>query len=452
MPPEARLEYHAANATRRRELLVRSGRNPDAFEDGQSRESFVPYVGHGTGGSTSLYGMVLERRYPHDFEDWPVQYEHLAPWYARAEKLYGVTGSADPLRTTGEPGCPEPATPLSDANSTMFAHFERTGLHPYRLHLASRRVPNCVACQGYLCDSREPCKNDARVTCLAPALKTGNARLYADTRVVRFESDGRRVTAAVAETKGEEIRLTARLYALAAGALSTPQILLNSRLANRSGLVGRRLMRHAIDLFVLTLAPRYRKPVESKELGLNDYYARPGDWLGTVQSFGMAPPIGYLRNQPGRNVWKMLGPAATAVSRLFQNAPIVASILEDKPVPENCVEAGQTGGRIQYRLAAADAARRAQLRRAVLRALIRFGPVPVLGTSERGALGHACGTAVFGNDPATSVLNAHNRSHDIGNLYVVDGSFFPTSGGVNPALTIIANALRVADQIDREVL
>ena len=334
---EATSQYRLAGSGGRGQVLIDCGRNPESYEDGASGKSLVPVIGFGTGGSSSLYGMVLERRYPHDFEGWPIEYTDLAPWYAQAERLYEVRGSSDPLRPK-ETGCEEPPEPLSAANEATFAHLRRAGLHPYRLHLACRRVPDCKLCQGYLCGSVDRCKNDARVTCLEPALRTGNARLIENARLVRFDSANRRVTGAVVQVNGEEIRLTARLYVLAAGALSTPRILLHSGLANASGLLGRRLMRHAIDLFVLTLGLRHNRPADAKELALNDHYAKPGEWLGTVQSFGMAPALESLRNRPGRNIWKMLGPAAVPIGRLFHGAPIIAGILEDRPLPENRVE------------------------------------------------------------------------------------------------------------------
>jgi choline dehydrogenase-like flavoprotein len=270
----------------------------------------------------------------------------------------------------------------------------------------------------------------------------------ANTRLIRLEADNRRVHTAIVEQDGQQQRLSAKVFVLAAGALATPDILRRSELANRSGLVGRRLMRHAIDLFVLTLAPRLGHAGESKELGLNDHYGGPGAILGTVQSFGMPPPLAYLRNQPGTNLWKALGPVATVIHRLFAHAPIVASILADSADVENRVEAR----RIRYRLPAADADRRRHLRERVRKSFRGFGPVGVFGTEDRQALGHVCGTAVSGDDGAKSVLTAMNRAHDVENLYVVDASFFPTSGAVNPALTVMANALRVADHVHREVL
>jgi hypothetical protein len=236
---------------------------------------------------------------------------------------------------------------------------------------------------------------------------------------------------------------------LAAGALSTPRILISSNnLANESDLVGRRLMRHVIDLFILTLAPRIKNARQSKELGMNDFYSDGPDRLGTVQSFGMAPTLEYLRNRPGRNLWRMLGPAAIPVAKLFSSCAIIGSILEDDPNPRNRVEPTKEGIRLTYRLSPGDARRRRLLRRKVWQAFKRFGPVRVFGTSDREAIGHVCGTTRFGDNPAESVLDRFNRTHRVDNLYVVDSGFFPTSGGINPALTVAANALRVAHHLE----
>ncbi len=449
-PPETTSGYRAAGETERRRLLGLGGRCGDSYTDEDSGRVFVPFLGAGTGGSSSLYGMALERRYPHDFDGWPVSYGELAPWYEEAERLFGVQGSPDPLRA-GEPGCAAPSAPLSEANAAMFRHLESRGLHPYRQHLACRRVPGCGLCQSYLC-GREGCKQDARTVCLDPAIGTGNVHLLAEAEVVGLESAAGRVTAAVTKRDGETGRLRARVFVLAAGALATPRLLARSGLAGRSGLVGRRLMRHAIDLFVLGMGPRHAEAGEAKELAFNDYYAGPERVLGTVQAFGMAPALEYLRNKPGRNLWRMLGPAAAPVARLFARAPIVAGILADEPGSGNGVADGPRGPRLRYRLSAGDQERRRKLRGLIVRAFARYGPVRVFGTSDLAALGHVCGTAVFGERPESSVLDRYNRVHHLDNLYVTDASFFPTSGGVNPALTVMANALRVARHLEERVL
>lgn len=447
-PPETSAGYQEAGATEQRRRLALGGRCSDTYRDEDSGQLFVPFVGCGSGGSSSLYGMALERRYAHDFEGWPVRYEEMAPWYAEAERLYEVQGSADPLRG-GEAGCRPPAKPLSEANAAMFRQLEGRGCHPYRQHVACRRVAGCGLCQSYLC-AQPGCKRDARTVCLDPAIAGGRVRLLAEAEVAGLESSAGRVTAAVVKHNGETLRVAARVFVVAAGALATPRLLARSGLAQRSGLLGRRLMRHAIDLFVLALGPRHAEAGEAKELALNDYYARPGQMLGTVQAFGMAPTLEYLRSKPGRNLWKMLGPAAVPVARLFARAPIVAGILADEPAVENGVTDGPRGPSLRYQLTARDRERRRQLRRHILRAFARYAPVRVFGTSELPAIGHVCGTAMFGERAETSVLDRYNRVHEVENLYVTDASFFPTSGGVNPALTVIANALRVAHHLAGE--
>jgi choline dehydrogenase-like flavoprotein len=442
--------FAEADPRKRRLMLELAGRNCEEYDDGFRGDSFLPFVGTGTGGSSALYGMALERRLPHDFEGWPIGYDDLSSWYEKTERLYEVSGGADPLHNEG--AFRAPAEPLSPANEVLFAGVRDRGLHPYRLRQARRQSADCGLCQGFLCDRN--CKVDAQAACLAPALQSGRASLVAEMQVIAIEHEGRRVQAVVAKSAdGAVQRYRGRVVAISAGALSTPRILLRSGVPDQSGLLGRRLMRHAIDLFVLTFAPRFARESECKELALNDFYAPRKEWLGSVQAFGKVPTLEYLRAQQGPNLWRTLGPAAAPLAAAFRNAPIVASILEDQPVVENRVEADAQGrGKIFWSLTEADRARRARFRRIMLRTFARFGPVPIFGTSDRKALGHVCGTAAFGVDPGNSVLDRLNRVHAFDNLFVVDGSFFPTSGGINPSLTIAANALRVADAVHRQAL
>lgn len=256
--------------------------------------------------------------------------------------------------------------------------------------------------------------------------------------------EGRRAVAV--RVNGSAYR--ARVVVLAAGALATPRILQASGGPGAaSQWLGRCLMRHRIGLFVLAAAPRFANPGEAKELALSDFYAEGG----VIQSFGAAPPLDYLRSQPGPNLWRLLGPLAPPVARAFAGAPIVATIAEDDPHPENRVEACGDSIRIASRPRSADVRRGAALRRHVLRVFARYAPIPVFGTSDRKALGHVCGTARFGATPAEGVIDGNHRVHGTENLYISDASSFPTSGGVNPALTVAANALRLAAHLD-EVL
>lgn len=432
----------------RRARLSRCGRMTEAIEDAARGDRFLPHLGCGTGGSSVLYGMTMERMFAADFQSrWPFSYQEMVPWYEAAERLFRVRGTPDPTRGEPMPHLLEPA-PLSPANQVVFDAVRAHGLHPYRLHLACERLPGCTLCHGHLCGASGACKNDALRICLEPALAEAGNQLLARTVVIRLESKGRSVNFVHARLEdGSTARLRGRIVVLAAGALSTPRILLNSGLANRSGLVGRCLMRHAIDLFVLRKAPRPEEPAVAKELALNDFYCVDGRKLGSIQSFGLPPGLDYLLNQPGFNIWRWMGPLAGPIARRFAGTPIIASILEDAPDPENAVDTSGGGWRIRYRLGGADMERRRILRDLVHRCFRRFGPVRGGGTEDRKGLGHVCGTCRLGEDPRSSVLDPCNRAHDLDNLYITDASFFPASGAVSPALTIVANALRVAAHI-----
>jgi choline dehydrogenase-like flavoprotein len=431
-----------------RRRLADGGRMVEAIEDVTRGDRFLPHIGCGTGGSSVLYGMTMERLFPSDFQNgWPVSYQEMLPWYEAAERLFRVRGTPDPMRGEPAPHLLEPP-PLSPANDIVFNATRAQGLHPYRLHLACERLPGCTLCHGHLCGAPRTCKNDALRICLEPALAQEGNQLLCRTTVTGLESERGSVTLVHARHEdGGALRLRGRIVALACGALSTPRILLNSSLANRSGLVGRCLMRHVIDLFVLRKAPRPEEPAFAKELGLNDFYCLDGRKLGSVQSFGLPPPVDYLLNQPGFNIWRWMGPLAAPIARRFAGTPIIASILEDAPDPDNAVDTSGGGWRIRYRLGSGEIERRRILRNAVHRTFRRFGPMRGGGTEDRKGLGHVCGTCRFGDDPRTSVLDACNRAHDLDNLYITDASFFSTSGAVSPALTIVANALRVAAHI-----
>jgi choline dehydrogenase-like flavoprotein len=138
MPAEALPQFKSVSGDGVFNLLTRSGRSPEPLEDALAGDWFLPFIGQGTGGSSSLYGMVLERRLPHDFRDRPIGYDDLAPWYDKAESLFEVRGSPDPLRADDSQSLRQPA-PLSPANDALFDRLRRRGLNPYRLHLASRR-------------------------------------------------------------------------------------------------------------------------------------------------------------------------------------------------------------------------------------------------------------------------------------------------------------------------
>jgi len=469
-----------------RTILARAGRYADQIVDRSTprTQRFVPFIGSGAGGSSALYGMALERFFPADFAAadhyqappgadlparWPVGYGELAPYYDAAEQLFRIRGSADPLRADGQREHLLPSPPLTPASEELFGFFAGRGLHPYRLPLACEFVDGCSGCQGYLCS--RACKNDAGRICLTPAVRDHGARLLDACEVMALEADEKRVTGVVCARGGNRFTVRAPVVVLAAGALETPRILLDSAsgawpqgLANASGLVGKYLMRHHIDLYLIEPKLKGEFDNRQKELAFNDFYLKDGQKLGSVQSFGRLPPPATLaasvaddlRQGPlpwAAPLFKLAKPFVTPVlDGLVHRRMILATTLEDFPYADNRVEPAREDARgarlaIEYRLRDADRARIAAFRTRMRDVLAGYSFKLIKQAENNQRIAHVCGTCRFGDDPAQSVLDRNNRAHGLANLYVVDSSFFPSSGGTNPSLTIAANALRVADHL-----
>jgi choline dehydrogenase-like flavoprotein len=277
----------------------------------------------------------------------------------------------------------------------------------------------------------------------------------------------------ICEDRSGTVALKAKVVVLAAGALATPVLLLNSRsvdwprgLANGSDLVGRNVMRHLMDLIEVWPQPDFKNTAQNgdlgltKEIGLNDFYFWEGEKYGAVQSFHSMPPIELLTNHPGwqLKVLRLVSPAVRPIyERFFRGGLVLTTIMEDLPYLDNRVLPsdrpsldGRQRLRLQYRLHASEIERRAVFLRQLKELFKPLRTITLRAAQGNANLGHVCGTCRFGTDPKTSVLDPQNRAHELDNLYVVDASFFPSSTGLNPSLTIAANALRVAAHINRE--
>lgn len=440
-----------------------------------------PPIGSGAGGSTAQFGAVMDRFRPEDFtprqhfpdlpdaalpEAWPVGYEEMLPFYERAERLYRVRGTPDPLASTPSGGLLDPP-PASDAETAVTAALRQAGLNPYRIHSASEHLPGCTGCAGMLCP--RACRNDAARMCLYPAVEQHGAKLLANCRAIRFEEQGRVVQQVVCDWNGRRIALRARVFVVAANAFLTPVLLQRSAndrfpngLANSSGLVGRNLMLHAGN----HLFARLKRPVPAADfsvahgLSLNDFYIDRGIKLGNVHAHPVVTQaelmnffVQYVlhrprwpRHLPGR----MLSMMTSMGQVLYRSWIVFAAILEDLPYPGNHVSA-KPGSQedIVYTYRYPDELRR---RAALMCERFRSTVAPFFDVRPLQPLGalngsHVCGTCRFGDDARTSVLDRDNRAHDLDNLYVLDASFFPSSGGINPSLTIVANSLRATDKI-----
>jgi choline dehydrogenase-like flavoprotein len=421
------------------------------------------------GGPSVFYGGASFRFREEDFTppaeiversgaEWPIRYPDLEPYYGRAEWLLGVAGEAgvdptEPFRTSDYPAPPRalagPSAMLQDAARSL-------GLHPFRIPLAidARVCVACVTCDAFACAIGA--KNDLAVR-LIPLLLSHGLDLRPRSVVTRLVTNAGRVTAVEAadtETK-ERISFAADRVILAAGALASPHLLLASRLERSSPAgehVGRYLMRHCnAMMYGYFRTPPNPRGEHHKQLAIHDFYfgdPASGDFqkLGNIQQV-MAPPHSLLR--------AML-PAALGrpVAAVVDNLTGLLAIAEDQPRPENRVSLGPSTpdrfglppARIQHRYTRRDlAARRALLRRT--RQVLRRAGALFTVTWNVNTFSHALGTVRMGHDPRTAPLDPECRFRGVDNLWVTDGSCFPTSAGVNPSLTIAANALRVGNAV-----
>lgn len=438
--------------------------------DGGRPQRFFAPLGSGVGGSSVFYAAAAERPERHDIEEtnamphptggWPVGFDTFRPYFSQAEDVLSIRGEKDPLSDL--PGPKLPAPPLSEAEARMFLDLRAAGLNPYRAHEALKRLPGCTDCLGRKCP--RPCKMDGRSAGVEPALETGNATLLPNCTVEELIEGHGRITAARVRADGREFLLQASVFVLAAGALNSPNLLLRSNgshaagCANSSGWVGRGLMFHLSEL--VALWPRRGSPAvgATRTLSFRDLYAHEGQRLGLVQSMGVAADAGQiaghlkgilsrsgLRNIPGASRVATL--AAKIGADVFGSATVLVGLLEDLPYADNRVEPHPDDPEvplIHYVISDELKARRAVFRQ-LMRQKLGHHRLMFLTFGPSLNFGHPSGTLRFGKDPATSVLDADCKAHDLDNLYVADASFMPTSMGVNPSLTIAANALRVGD-------
>jgi choline dehydrogenase-like flavoprotein len=355
---------------------------------------------------------------------------------------------------------------MSEWDRALMDQMRENGLHPEPLHVAIRYDEQCKECIGTICARN--CKSDALATCLDVALRLPNCKIVEHCDVQSLEADSKQIRVVRAIWRGRELSLTAKIVVLAAGALHSPQILLRSSnefwpngLANSSNQLGRNLMFHTSDIFAIW-APRRldRRGRQKKSISVRDFYLHEGQRLGYVQSMGLDAGRGmissYLKDQLRRLglrnelLLSLLVKAPSHIGTLlFGHAGLFAGMTEDDPNPDNRITLDPNepdGASFTYTITD-DLRRRAQgLYNAFAR---RVRPWRLVRISPRLEMnyGHPCGTCRFGDDPAHNVLDRNCRAHDIDNLYVVDASFMPRSGAVNPGLTIAANALRVAAHI-----
>jgi choline dehydrogenase-like flavoprotein len=385
---------------------------------------------------------------------WPLAYSDLESYYASAERILGVSGEAgiDPTEPPRSNPFPAPAPPLAEPSRRILAAATDLGLHPFPIPMAidHQRCASCTTCDAFACAISA--KNDL-ATSVIPRLVAGGLVLRPLTVAICIETSGNRARSLTAmdAASGERLQFSADRIIIAAGALATPHLLLASGLdrSNPAGhAVGRYLMRHCnAMMYGYFAAPPNPEEVHHKQLAIHDFYFgddRVPDLgkLGNIQQV-MAPPVSLIRAMLPR----ALHAGATA---LVSNLTGLLAIAEDQPSAANRVvldtsrtdRFGLPAARISHRYTRRDlAARRALLYRA--RQILRRAGARFTVTWNVNTFSHAVGTVRMGDDPATAPLDSDCRYRGLDNLWVTDGSVFPTSAGVNPSLTIAANALRV---------
>lgn len=443
-----------------------------------------PHTNYYVGGNTKFYGAALFRLRERDFNEirhhggispaWPISYNELEPYYTRAEHLYQVHGNRgeDPTEPNASAPYRYPAVSHEQRLQHLSDDFERAGLRPFHTPLGIKldeqnlRTSACIRCNT--CDGH-PCllgaKADAQTICVDPALQYDNVSIVTNAHVTRLEtsSSGREVSHVVVERQGAVERYSADIVVVSCGAVNSAALLLRSAnekhprgLANGSDVVGRHYMGH-INSVLMALSKCPNPTIFQKTLSLNDFYFGSRDWdfpMGHISFVGKLDADTLKAGAPA------IAPGWT-LDLMAKHSLDFWLTSEDLPDPENRVTINYEGKiTLNYKLNNLEGHNRLQ---AKLKAAMKQTNCDVHGhechqglfarnlyLGQRlplAAVAHQNGTIRFGDDPKTSALNRNCRAHEVDNLYVVDASFFPSSGAVNPALTIMANALRVGEHL-----
>jgi choline dehydrogenase-like flavoprotein len=448
-------------------------------------EALHPHTNYFVGGNTKFYGAALFRFRERDFGEirhhggvspaWPISYAELEPYYTQAENLYRVHGERgeDPTEPHASAPYPHPAVSHEPRIQQLSDDLTALGCRPFHVPLGvmlnekeRRRSPciRCATCDGHPCLVNA--KSDAQTCAIDPALEFPNVTLLTNALVTKLatSSSGREVTTVRVERNGELETYTASIVVVSCGAINSAALLLRSAsskhprgLANGSDIVGRHYMGH-VNSVLMAISKCPNPTVFQKTLGINDFYFGSKDW---DHPMGHISFVGKLDADTLRAGAPAIAPGWT-LDLMARHSLDFWLTSEDLPDPDNRVTIDREGKIVlSYEPNNEEGHRRLT---AKLKELLK-------GSRTCGIHGHAChqglfsrslyagqriplagvahqnGTIRFGNDPKTSVLDRNCRAHEVDNLYVVDGSFFPSSAAVNPALTIMANALRVGDRI-----
>jgi choline dehydrogenase-like flavoprotein len=425
---------------------------------------FRPAIYYNVGGSSKFYGASMVRLRERDFEAvehesgispaWPIRYRELAPFYDRAERMFGVRGAlgTDPTEPPHATDFPYQPIGHEPAIADMVRRIEKQGLRPFPLPQSILRPPQggcirCGTCDGFPC--KVDGKGDAEICAVLPAIRTGRVNMVtrACARRLVLSPDGKRVETVEYERDGRVEHASGAIFVVACSAVNSAALLLRSGnaaaplgAANSSGMVGRHYMAHN-NTALMAVSTRLNPTVFQKTVAVNDFYFGDPDYKYPM---GNAQLLGKLRAG-------MLTAGNKLIPQWLSAALSDRSVdwwvmSEDLPDPENRVMVDDE--RITLAYTPNNRKAHYQLVRRISRMMRRAG-YPLILTKTVGTVStsHQCGTVRFGNDPAEAPLDTFCRSFDHSNLFVVDASFFPSSSAMNPALTIAAQALRASDHM-----
>ena len=457
---------------------------------GAGGETFHPGLHYYVGGNSKVYGSALFRLRERDFgalqhkdgisPAWPLGYDVFEPYYGQAEALFHVHGlrGEDPTEPWSSAPYAYPPVQHEPRIEELNRVLMDQGLHPFHLPLGIKLDQNpdgsattyspCIRCDAF---DGFPCainaKADAQVICVDPTRAAHpNFTLLTGAMVTRLETDasGKAVTRVHVIRDNQFEQYSADIVVVACGALSSALLMLRSLsdehpkgLANGSDQVGRNYMRHNMSI-VMALLKERNDTVFQKTLALSDYYFGADDWefpLGLIQMCAASHGQQIRGEAP-------LQPLMPLVPEFAFDAMSAHSLdfwlqSDDLPRPENRIS--YDGDRVVLDIHEGNMEAAARLRAKLETLVVPMGGFPKLIDRHLylgkdipiGGTAHQAGTLRFGTDPADSVLDLDCKAHELDNLYVTDASFFPSIGAVNPTLTIIANALRVADRIKERI-
>ncbi|QQS46658.1 MAG: GMC family oxidoreductase [Acidobacteriota bacterium] len=460
------------------QAVVLEGRydNSENWLDKKGHE-FKPGQHYFVGGLTKFYGAALLRMREEDFGElahaggispaWPVGYDEFEPYYSEAEHLYQVHGNRgeDPTEPWASRPYPHPAVSHEPRIQEISDALEKIGQRPFHLPVGIRldesnprrsQCIRCSTCDGFPCMVNA--KADAQTICVDPALEYPNVTIVTNAYASRLLTDesGRRVTLIEVERGGEKMSYSADLVVVSAGAINSAALLLRSAnerhpngLANGSDQVGRNYMAHLNS--VLVALSRCENPtVFQKTMGLNDFYFSSREWdfpMGHISFVGKFDANIFAAGAPP------FAPGFT-LEYVARHAVEFWLTSEDLPDPNNRITLGRNGQiTVNYEANNLEGHERLTARLKDLLKHINCTDHLIPMNAYIGKrmplakVAHQNGTLRFGDDPRASVLDRNCKAHELDNLYVVDASFFPSSSAVNPALTIMANALRVGDHL-----